>query len=267
MKEYYKISEISKLYNIGVDSLRYYERLGILKPQRSRNNYRMYSLKDMYILNIIKDLRLLNFSMKRIKAYIDNLDIDNTLKMLNEEYSAISCEIERLNDKKKLIESRVKKLNDFYNFSSDKILIKDLKSRYLVTISANISSDEEMDIVVKKLHRKHEKKFLDLGNQTIGAFISLKDTLKKGKILYNSVFLLSCSDIFNYDYKLLSGKYLSVTYKGSYNQLMEKINDMYNYAKINKIDLDGEPFEIYHIDNRYTIDENEFVTEIQCKIK
>ena len=29
MKTYYKINEISKLYNIGHDSLRYYEELGI----------------------------------------------------------------------------------------------------------------------------------------------------------------------------------------------------------------------------------------------
>ena len=35
MKEYYKIGEISKLYNIGTDSLRYYEEVGILKPKRS----------------------------------------------------------------------------------------------------------------------------------------------------------------------------------------------------------------------------------------
>ena len=43
MKEYYKIGEISALYNIGADSLRYYEELGILKPKRDSNGYRMYS--------------------------------------------------------------------------------------------------------------------------------------------------------------------------------------------------------------------------------
>ena len=33
MKNYYKINEISKLYNIGVDSLRYYEEIGIHDPR------------------------------------------------------------------------------------------------------------------------------------------------------------------------------------------------------------------------------------------
>ena len=68
MKDYYKINEIAKLYGIGVDSLRYYERLGILKPRRDTNGYRLYSLKEMYKLNMIRDLRRLNFSMEQIKA-------------------------------------------------------------------------------------------------------------------------------------------------------------------------------------------------------
>ena len=70
MKDYYKINEIAKLYGIGVDSLRYYERLGILKPRRDTNGYRLYSLKEMYKLNMIRDLRRLNFSMEQIKAYL-----------------------------------------------------------------------------------------------------------------------------------------------------------------------------------------------------
>ena len=71
MKNYYKISEISKLYDIGVDSLRYYERLGILTPKRDTNGYRLYNLTDLYKLNIIRDLRALNFSMTQIKDYLD----------------------------------------------------------------------------------------------------------------------------------------------------------------------------------------------------
>ena len=34
MKDYYTISEISKLYGIGTDSLRYYEEIGALEPKQ-----------------------------------------------------------------------------------------------------------------------------------------------------------------------------------------------------------------------------------------
>lgn len=77
MKNYYKISEISKLYGIGVDSLRYYERLGILTPKRDTNGYRLYNLTDLYKLNIIRDLCNLTIgaflSMPSIKQNIANV--------------------------------------------------------------------------------------------------------------------------------------------------------------------------------------------------
>ena len=38
MKDFYKISEISRLYGVGPDSLRYYERLGLLRPRRDEDN-------------------------------------------------------------------------------------------------------------------------------------------------------------------------------------------------------------------------------------
>lgn len=44
MKDYYKINEISNLYGIGVDSLRYYEKIGVLIPRRDTNGYRLYGL-------------------------------------------------------------------------------------------------------------------------------------------------------------------------------------------------------------------------------
>ena len=70
MKEYYKIGEISKLYGIGTDSLRYYEELGILHPRRDSNGYRMYSISDIRTLNILRELRSIGFSMQEIKEHL-----------------------------------------------------------------------------------------------------------------------------------------------------------------------------------------------------
>ena len=90
MKDYYKINEIAKLYGIGVDSLRYYERLGILQPRRDTNGYRLYPLKEMYKLNMIRDLRQLHFSMAQIKEYLDDQTVDNTLRLLRQEEDLVA---------------------------------------------------------------------------------------------------------------------------------------------------------------------------------
>lgn len=49
MKKYYKINEIAKLYHIQPDSLRYYEKVGLIHPMRSKKNYRLYTLNDIYV--------------------------------------------------------------------------------------------------------------------------------------------------------------------------------------------------------------------------
>ena len=82
MKDYYKINEIARLYGIGPDSLRYYERLGLLSPRRDTNGYRLYNLKDMYKLTVIRDLRKLDFSMAQIREILEGQCLDNTLIQL-----------------------------------------------------------------------------------------------------------------------------------------------------------------------------------------
>ena len=54
MKKYFKIGEISRIYDIGVDSIRYYEEIGIIKPERSESGYRLYSIHDIWRLNVIR---------------------------------------------------------------------------------------------------------------------------------------------------------------------------------------------------------------------
>jgi len=111
MKNYYKISVISKLYDIGVDSLRYYERLGILTPKRDTNGYRLYNLTDLYKLNIIRDLRALDFSMMQIKEYLDQQSLENTLNLLHQETEMIEHEIANLHARKTIIQDRIRSLS------------------------------------------------------------------------------------------------------------------------------------------------------------
>ena len=57
---YYHISSVSKMYDLHPQTLRLYEREGLLKPSRSEGNTRMYSAEDLKrletILNLIREL-------------------------------------------------------------------------------------------------------------------------------------------------------------------------------------------------------------------
>jgi len=55
-RKYYMISTVSKLYNIHPQTLRLYEREGLLKPSRTEGNTRLYSEEDLRQLEIILNL-------------------------------------------------------------------------------------------------------------------------------------------------------------------------------------------------------------------
>ena len=242
MKDYYKINEIARLYGIGVDSLRYYEKLGILKPRRDTNGYRLYNLKDMYKLNVIRDLRRLDFSMQQIKDYLEGQTVDHTLALLRQEQALVQAQIQELQTKARLLQRRIAALTEARSIVPGAITLRTLPQRPCVQFSAHITRDEEMDFVMKKLHRKHEDN------------------------VYDAVFSVLEEDAADYDFVLPAGVYLSYFYQGSYQQNRSRVQEVLAYAASHGLTLAGTPFELYEIDNRDTVQEAEFLTEIQVAI-
>lgn len=266
VKDYYKIGEISKLYGIGADSLRYYEELGILKPRRDENGYRLYNLKDIYKLNVIRDLRLLNFSMEQIKEYLDKQSLSNTLKLLHQEQELLEQKIQELAQRKEIIAQRITSLQSSMSIQPGIISVKTIPKRRCVQLNQHITRDEEMDFVIKKLHKKHESKIKDFGNLSIGAFYSMEDWRRGIANVYQSVFFILDDPSSDCDFTLPEGTYLSCFYQGSYQQNGQRIQEVLSYARKKGFALLGQPFELYKIDNRDTMEEQEFLTEIQVQV-
>lgn len=55
-KNYYHISSVSRMYDIHPQTLRLYEREGLLKPSRSDGNTRLYTEEDLKQLELILSL-------------------------------------------------------------------------------------------------------------------------------------------------------------------------------------------------------------------
>lgn len=270
MKEYYKIGEISKIYNIGKDSLMYYEKLGILNPIRDDNRYRLYSISDIWRLNLIKELRALNFSMKKIKQYIDNRSVYSTKELLEEEIGILDYKIAKFQKRKEEAQERINSINR--EFNSEKFLeieLLNIPQRKAIILNGNVKRDEEVDFLVKKLHKNFEEKFNILGNNNIGSIFSL-DKIRKGEYdYYNSVFCF-IDDQNDIDYSNMSfdsGMYLCCSYNGDYSNSKAIINLMFEYIEKNNLRILSSPLEIYKIDIHETAIRNEFVTEIQMEVE
>lgn len=267
MKEYYKIGEISKIYGIGRDSLMYYEELGILKPFRDKNGYRMYKLSDIWRLNLIKELRSLNFPMKKVKEYLDDRNIESTKEILNTEISLIDEKIEELLSYKKNIMKRLDTISyELRNLNLYEIDLVYINKRKALELNANITKDEEFDFLIQKLQKDYENRFTILGNNNIGSSFCL-DKIKKG--IYNEFKSVFCfledeEEIYNIIFD--EGYYLTLTYRGEYKNNKQHINKMFKYIEEKGYKVISDPIEIYKIDIHETEDINEFITEIQIPV-
>ena len=267
MKDYYKIGEISKIYGIGRDSLMYYEDIGILKPFRDKNGYRMYKLSDIWRLNLIKELRSLNFPMKKIKEYLDDRNIESTKEILNKEIILIDEKIEELLSYKQNIMKRLDTINDeLRNLKLYEIDLVYINKRKAMELNANITKDEEFDFLIQKLQKDYENRFTILGNNNIGSSFCL-DKIKQG--IYNEFKSVFCfledeEEIYNIIFN--EGYYLTLTYKGKYKNNKHYINKMFKYIEEKGYKVISDPIEIYKIDIHETEDINEFITEIQIPV-
>jgi len=85
-KKYYHISSVSRLYDIHPQTLRLYEREGLLKPSRSEKNTRLYTDEDLKQLEVILNLsRELGVNLAGIEVILNmRKKIEQMEKEVNE---------------------------------------------------------------------------------------------------------------------------------------------------------------------------------------
>lgn len=83
MNKYLSIGKVSKLKNVSIKSLRYYDKIGILRPAfvNAETNYRYYTEEQLYLLDAITLCIKLGIPLKDLNHYVEN-DSINLQKLL-----------------------------------------------------------------------------------------------------------------------------------------------------------------------------------------
>lgn len=124
-EKYYAIGVVSKLYNIHPQTLRLYEREGLLVPKRTEGNTRLYSEKDLQKLEIILNLtRNLGVNIAGVEIILNMREkmneiqnqINELINFLREE---LGKEFENFDDKfsTALVKSPISKIIKLKNFN------------------------------------------------------------------------------------------------------------------------------------------------------
>lgn len=98
----YRIGEFSKMTNLSIRTLRYYDSIGLLIPYEIDRftGYRYYTDDNLSEVYLIKLLRSVNFSLEEILMYKSCLSeevIDNKIDELTNSISELESKIQKLN--------------------------------------------------------------------------------------------------------------------------------------------------------------------------
>ncbi|NFD55253.1 MerR family transcriptional regulator [Clostridium botulinum] len=115
-----RIGQVSKLYGISLDTLRHYDRKGLLKPiVDPQNDYRYYSLEHLDILEMILVAKYMKIPLDQMKERINSESIDGYLSMVKEQKERINEEKRLLNQLDQYAEDMLELLTTISKFKND----------------------------------------------------------------------------------------------------------------------------------------------------
>ena len=216
-----KIGEFSKIFNVTIKTIRFYEKKELLKPYYidKYSGYRYYNEENIKQMNKILYLKKLGFSLDEIKSY-DKKAVTTKIEEYQEkiiQYTSNINILKDINQNKERREKKKLKFNGYY------------KKDYRI-----IGFWKTIDILKKdqkfKFRDMHRKKNFEIegivvspiGNEIMVSYANNKSILVK----YAKNFIFDIADkkfISNYEYKKVNGKeYLFVEWKEQNYYVLEK---------------------------------------------
>lgn len=86
MKNYFSVGETAKAVNMTTETLRHYDRIGLVKPSKKDEwtNYRYYTEQDIIRLNTVRALQKMDITLQKIKEVLEYDDLQKIIDFLSE---------------------------------------------------------------------------------------------------------------------------------------------------------------------------------------
>ena len=84
MKKYFSVGEAAKAVHTTSETLRHYDRIGLVKPSKKDEwtNYRYYTEQDIVRLNTVRALQLMDLPLQEIKKVLEYDDLEKIVDFL-----------------------------------------------------------------------------------------------------------------------------------------------------------------------------------------
>ncbi len=272
-KKLYQIGKVSKICNIPIKTLRYYDEIKLLIPRKidPDSNYRYYSNDQLALVLVIKHFKEAGFSLKEIKVLLGRENLEYNTRKINEKCIEIDNKINDLKMLKTKLqffikESKEKKHEDF------KIEIKEIPVSYVAYLrSKGPCTIEEFTVRYCKLISLVERNnFHIIKNAMAVYYDNCIDFEEKEKEDYDIEVCIAVSEEREIDglvRKFGGFKAVTAVHYGSYDNMIDTYRKLYKYIYENGYEICGEPVDNYLVDIMNTVDEENYVTELIVPIK
>ena len=236
MRGLLRIGQVSKLYGISLDTLRHYDRKGLLEPiVDSQSGYRYYSMEHLDILEMILVGKFTEIPLDQMKEKIDSESINGYMSMMQEQSSRIYEKQKILNQLGQYTEGMLELLQTIAEFQNDysfssvainkemNLTIYNVDLQTLLgenTISHQIDGMESFEQWFS-YYVEASGTIVENG-ETIG--LSVLDNMINTNILQRSLEFASKSDFVSRHH--IAGCYGSISFWGTQKDLMEYLYEL-----------------------------------------
>lgn len=262
------IGEFSKVSNVTVKTLRYYDEIGLLKPaQVSRESgYRYYAVSQLKSILFINRLKRYGFSLEEIAQVLAAVYDDSLLRtlirqkrqLLQEQLQAQHLVLRQLEQDLQNLERGIYVMAYF-----DEIPVK-LVERPPTNI---LFTRQKIDVseygrYIGQLYERIARDKL----APLGAPISIFHDETFDPTNYDMEIAVPVQDVVKGTRELPGGLCAMATLHGPYSELPSIYAKIKEWMESEGYTLAGAPYEIYLTDPGRTAPEN-FVTEVYCPVK
>lgn len=250
MERNFSIGEVAKLHNISVQTLRHYDKIGLIKPSyvNEKSKYRYYSAKHFVILDLIKQCKAMGLSLEEIKNLIENYtSFDSILNIISKQKEMIDNKIKELSMVKNNISFLEERIKESLEEGIDDVFVKYNDERKFIKYNNTKRYTEEFEINLSKTLVDMEQKY-GISNKELAFSIAYEDIKKYKELIYNNMLIGIKEDIKKHEGNLITlprGEYVTLNFDDDYNDTSKYYKKVIDYIDRNNIKVSGDFYEIY----------------------
>jgi len=265
MQDKLRTGEFAKLVNIPKHVLFYYDEIDLFKPAiTDSNGYRYYTYDQYYLFNVIRFLKDLGMPLKEIKNFLDNRSMSQLNKVIHSQQTKIQNEIKKL----KQAQSYMDYISQVIEYTKHKPIgacfIEDKPTKKLFV--SNYIENSSFSSFVELYAQFAKENEIEFSNY-VGIMMPLNEALNAQPKFTNHYVETIFEDNLKSNYIKPKGKYLTYLHKGKFDEIQTIYKKMIDYSVKNQIILDGYFYELTLINEIMTHNPEEYITEINIKIK